>query len=37
MPAEWRPEIETLALQMGFEKTSASNIEERFAAIIKRF
>ena len=36
MPAEWRPEVESLAVQLGFPKAGADEIEERFLAIVQR-
>ena len=36
MPAEWRPEVETLAGQLGFPVSNASEIEQRFLALIRR-
>jgi hypothetical protein len=36
MPAEWRPEIEALAAQLGFAETRAAQIEERFRAVLQR-
>jgi hypothetical protein len=36
MPAEWRPEVEALARQLGFAQTSAGEIEERFLALVHR-
>lgn len=36
MPAEWRPEVESLAVQLGFPRTSAGEIEERFLAVLQR-
>jgi len=36
MPAEWRSEVESLAVQLGFPRTSAGEIEERFLAVLQR-
>ena len=36
MPAEWQPEIEALADQLGFAETRAAQIEERFREVIQR-
>ena len=36
MPAEWRPEVESLAVQLGFPQTSALEIEGRFLAVLQR-
>lgn len=35
MPAEWRPEVEALAVQLGFPQTSADEIEERFLTVLR--
>ena len=35
MPAEWRPEVESLAVQRGFPQTGADEIEERFLAVLQ--
>jgi hypothetical protein len=36
MPAEWRPEVESLAVQLGFPKTTANEIEEQFLAFLQK-
>jgi len=36
MPAEWRPEVEALAAQLGFAETRAAAIEERFREVVLR-
>lgn len=36
MPAEWRPEIEALAAQLGFAETRVAQIEERFRTVLKQ-
>lgn len=36
MPAEWRPEIEALAAQLGMAETRAAQIEERFRTVLQR-
>jgi len=36
MPAEWRPEVESLAVQLGFQQTSALEIEGRFLTVLQR-
>jgi len=36
MPAEWRPEVEALAAQLGLPDRRAALIEERFGAILRR-
>jgi hypothetical protein len=36
MPAEWRPEIEALAAQLGMAETRAAQIEVRFRAVLQR-
>ena len=36
MPAEWRPEVESLAIQLGFPQTSAGEIESQFLAALQR-
>lgn len=36
MPAEWQPEIEALAAQLGFAETRAAAIEERFRSVLQR-
>lgn len=35
MPPEWRPEIESLAVQLGFPQSGAGEIEERFRAVLQ--
>lgn len=34
MPPEWRPEIEAMASQIGFPRTNAEEIEDRFLALV---
>jgi hypothetical protein len=34
VPAEWRPEMEELAEQLGFAETDAKSIEDRFRAVV---
>jgi Nucleotidyl transferase AbiEii toxin, Type IV TA system len=36
MPVEWRPEVESLAVQLGFPKTNANEIEEQFLTVLRR-
>lgn len=36
MPAEWRPEVEALAAQLGFAETRLAQIEERFREVLQR-
>ena len=36
MPAEWRPEVESLAVQLGFQQVGAGEVEERFLAVLQR-
>ncbi|MEP6539261.1 MAG: nucleotidyl transferase AbiEii/AbiGii toxin family protein [Bryobacteraceae bacterium] len=36
MPAEWRPEVEALAVHLGFSETSAVKIEGRFLVFVQR-
>ena len=36
VPAEWRPEMEALAEQLGFADTDAKSIEDRFRAVVTR-
>jgi len=36
LPAEWRPELESLAVQLGFPQTSADEIEDQFLKILER-
>lgn len=36
MPPEWRPELEALAVQLGFAETHAPAIEEQFRAVLRR-
>jgi len=36
MPAEWRPEVEALAQQLGFAQTRAEGIEKRFGEVLRR-
>lgn len=36
MPAEWRPEVESMAVQLGFGSTNAGEIEERFVQLLHR-
>ena len=36
MPAEWRPEVEALATQLGFAETRPAAIEERFRSFLQR-
>lgn len=36
MPVDWRPEVESLAAQLGFPQTNALEIEERFVAVLQR-
>lgn len=36
MPAEWRPEIESLAGQLGFAETDSQLIEEHFLSVLRR-
>ncbi len=35
MPPEWRPELENLALELGFTLSTAADIEVRFRAVIQ--
>ncbi|MEZ5398374.1 MAG: nucleotidyl transferase AbiEii/AbiGii toxin family protein [Bryobacteraceae bacterium] len=36
LPSEWRPELESMAGQLGFPQASASEIEEKFLAVLQR-
>lgn len=36
LAAEWRPEVESLAVQLGFPKTTANEIEQQFLAVLER-
>lgn len=36
MPTEWRPEVEALAVQLGFANPKAHSIEERFRSVLRR-
>lgn len=36
LPAEWRPELESAAMQLGFPQTSAGEIERQFLQILER-
>lgn len=36
MPREWRPEVESLATQLGFANPDAASIEEHFLAVMAR-
>jgi hypothetical protein len=36
LPAEWRLEVESLAVQLGFPKTTANEIEEQFLAVLQK-
>jgi len=36
MPAEWRPEVEALAVQLRFTETHAAAIEEQFRDVLRR-
>jgi hypothetical protein len=36
MPPEWRPEVEALAIQLGFVETRAGAIEEQFRSVLQR-
>jgi hypothetical protein len=35
MPAEWRPELEAMARELGFALNSAVEIEQRFVELIR--
>lgn len=35
MPAEWRPELEGLAVELGFPLRTSSAIEQRFLEVIQ--
>jgi hypothetical protein len=35
MPAEWRPELEAMAQELGFALNSAVEIEQRFVELIR--
>jgi len=36
LAAEWQPEVESLAVQLGFPKASASEIEEQFLGVLQK-